>query len=81
MRERLATLQPLELELTDESAMHASHEGAKSGGGHFRLRIVSPQFAGKRTIERHRLIHDSLGNLMHREIHALSIAALAPGES
>lgn len=81
IRQRLAALQPLELQLTDESAMHAGHEGAKSGGGHFRLRIVSSRFAGKPIIERHRLIYDSLGNLMQREIHALSIAALAPGES
>lgn len=81
MRQRLAALEPLEFELVDESALHAGHEGAKSGGGHYRLRIVSHQFSGKRTVERHRLVYDSLGELMRREIHALSITALAPGEA
>lgn len=81
MQERLAALDPQRLEIIDDSAKHAGHEGAKSGGGHYRLAIVSARFAGKGTLERHRLIYDALGNMMRREIHALSIKALAPEET
>ena len=80
IRRRLAGLEPETLELVDESALHAGHEGAKSGGGHFRLTIVSPRFRGQDTRARHRLVYDALGPLMRREIHALSIRAVAPEE-
>lgn len=80
LRERLANLTPLRLELVDESAKHAGHEGAKSGGKHYRLLIISTEFSGKSTLLRHRLIYDTLGELMRSKIHALSIQALAPGE-
>lgn len=76
MRARLATLDPTEVEIGDDSALHAGHAGAKSGGGHYRLRIVSPAFAGKSTVARHRLVYDALGDMMQREIHALAIQAL-----
>ena len=75
-----AALSPTLLELTDESALHAGHEGAKSGGSHFRLRIVSPRFEGLRLVMRHRLVYDSVHDMMHNEIHALAITALAPSE-
>ncbi|MFZ5509026.1 MAG: BolA family protein [Pseudomonadota bacterium] len=81
MRERLAVLEPQQLDIIDDSAAHAGHEGAKGGGGHYRMTIVSPRFAGKRTLERHRLIFEALGPMMRREIHALSIRAFAPGEN
>ena len=80
MRASLATLEPSSLEIIDDSAKHAGHAGARSGGGHYRLTIVSPRFAGCRTMERHRLVYDALGPLMKREIHALSINAKAPDE-
>jgi BolA protein len=80
MRELLSTLEPLALDIVDDSAHHAGHEGAKSGGGHYRLSIVSPRFSGESTLARHRLIYGALEPLMQREIHALAIAALAPGE-
>ena len=81
MRVSLATLAPLTIEIEDDSAKHAGHAGARSGGGHFRLTIVSPRFAGCRTMERHRLVYDALGPLMKREIHALSITARTPEEN
>lgn len=81
MRERLAALEPQLLDIADDSAKHAGHAGAKGGGGHFRMTIVSTRFAGKGTLERHRLIYDALGTMMRREIHALSIKALAPAET
>ncbi|HSD60002.1 MAG TPA: BolA family protein [Burkholderiales bacterium] len=80
MRERLATLSPERVDIADESAKHAGHEGAKGGGGHYALTIVSPKFDGQSTVARHRMIYVALGDLMRREIHALSIRALAPGE-
>jgi BolA protein len=76
-----AALAPTVLELTDESALHASHAGAASGGGHYRLRIVSPRFEGQRLVMRHRLVYDSVHDMMHNEIHALAITALAPSEA
>ena len=80
MRASLAALDPIAIEIIDDSAKHAGHAGAKSGGGHFRLSIVSPRFAGCRTMERHRLVYDALGPLMKREIHALGISAKTPDE-
>ncbi|MFA5124028.1 BolA family protein [Zavarzinia sp.] len=80
MREKLAALEPVSIDIIDDSAKHAGHAGARSGGGHFRLAIVSPRFAGCRTMERHRLVYDALGPLMKKEIHALGIDAKAPDE-
>jgi BolA protein len=80
IRERLAALEPEALELVDESAAHAGHAGAAGGGGHYRLRIVSPRFRGHGTLARHRMVYGALGAMMRREIHALSIQALAPDE-
>lgn len=76
-----AALDPVALEIEDESHRHAGHAGAKGGGGHYQLRIVSPRFAGLDAIARHRLVYQALGEAMGREIHALSIQALAPNES
>ncbi len=78
MKGRLAALDPVEVMIIDDSEKHAGHAGARSGGGHFRLAIVSPRFAGCKTMERHRLVYDALGPLMKREIHALSITAKTP---
>jgi BolA protein len=75
-----AALAPTVLELTDESALHAGHAGAASGGSHFRLKIVSSRFEGQRLVMRHRLVYDSVHDMMHTEIHALAITALAPSE-
>jgi BolA protein len=76
-----AALQPLRLEIEDESAKHAGHAGAReSGGGHYVVTIVSAQFVGKGLLERHRLVYDALGEAMRGEIHALSIRALTPEE-
>jgi BolA family transcriptional regulator, general stress-responsive regulator len=74
-------LSPLQCEVEDESALHAGHAGAASGGGHYRLRLVSPKFEGLGRLARHRLVYDCLGNMMHKEIHALAIVALTPAEA
>ena len=81
MRARLAALDPLELQIEDDSARHAGHPGAASGGGHYNLRMRSPRFDGKSRVERHRLVYDALADLMQREIHALAMVLLAPDET
>ena len=82
MRERLAVLEPLALEVEDESAQHAGHAGARpSGGSHWRLSIVSEAFRGKNAVARHRMVYEALGDLMKRDIHALRIEASAPEQS
>jgi BolA protein len=80
IRERLATLEPESYTLEDDSAAHRGHAGAASGGGHFNLTIVSPKFRTLSTLARHRLVYEAMGELMQRDIHALSISALTPEE-
>jgi BolA protein len=79
--ERLrAALAPEHLEIIDDSAAHAGHTGARDGGGHFNILIVSPAFAGKSRLQRHRLVYQAVQDLMPKDIHALSIKALDPAE-
>ena len=81
IRERLAALDPVQVDLVDESSQHAGHAGWKPGGGtHWRLTIVSPRFAGQSTVARHRMVYQALGELMQNPIHALAITARAPEE-
>ena len=79
IRERLqVALDPVSLEIQDDSAAHAGHEGAKSGGGHFNVSITAAAFAGKTPIQRHRMVYEALGTMMDHDIHALSIKANTP---
>jgi BolA protein len=78
IEQRLQVLAPEQIEVTDDSAKHRGHEGAKAGGGHFQLRIVASCFSGLTALSRHRLVYDALGSMMRREIHAISIDASAP---
>lgn len=79
IRNRLEALAPSSLNLEDESAQHAGHAGA-SAGGHYRLTIVSSRFEGLNAIARHRLVYQTLGDLMQKGIHALAINAYTPDE-
>jgi BolA protein len=72
-------LSPLALDITDESAAHAGHAGAREGG-HFRVSLVSAAFRGRPQIERHRLVYAAVAPLMHGDVHALNIRALSPEE-
>ena len=76
----LATFAPLDCQLMDESHLHAGHAGAASGGGHYRVQLVSDRFEGLNRVSRHRLVYDCLNDMMHTDIHALTIIALAPSE-
>lgn len=82
MRARLAALEPVALELVDESAQHAGHSGARAGGNtHWKLKLVSRKFSGLSAVARHRLVYQALGELMHNPIHALAITASTPDET
>ena len=74
---RLATLEPISLNIQDDSALHAGHAG-NTGGGYFTLTIVSSQFSQKSPIMRHRLIYQLLADLIPQHIHAISILAISP---
>jgi BolA protein len=75
-----AALEPSRLEVEDDSHLHAGHAGAASGGGHYRVKIVSERFEGQRLVMRHRLVYDAVQGMMHTDIHALAITAFAPSE-
>jgi len=76
LQQRLA---PLELSVRDDGALHVGH--ANEGRGHFAVRVVASAFAGHSRVERHRMVYAALGEMMHADIHALSIAAFAPDEN
>ena len=76
-----SSLTPAECVVDDESHLHAGHAGAASGGGHYRLRLVSANFEGLSKVARHRLVYDALHEMMRQEIHALAMTLLTPGEA
>lgn len=83
--ERIATtlrqaLAATEVTVEDESALHAGHAGAASGGGHFRVTVVSSQFEGKSLVARHRMVYDALAGEMRHAIHALALTTLTPSQ-
>jgi len=75
-----AALDPVILDITDDSHLHVGHAGAQDGAGHFTVNIVAETFKDMSTIARHRLIYDALAELMPDQIHALSIKASTPAE-
>ena len=68
------------VEVIDESHLHAGHAGARSGGGHFRVTVVSKRFEGEGTLARQRLVYQALADEMGADIHALSMRTLSPAE-
>ncbi len=75
-----AEFAPIELDIIDESHLHAGHSG-HGGAGHFKVRIVSDKFNGQLPLARHRMVYAAVDSLMPAEIHALSIEAIATGEN
>ncbi len=71
---------PSHLVVEDESALHAGHAGAASGGGHFRVLIVAETFRGQSPVARQRAVYAALGDAMKSEIHALALRTLTPEE-
>ncbi len=79
MAQRLRdVLQPDQLDVIDESGLHAGHAGANGTGfgTHFRVRIASPRFTGKPRLARHRLVYDALQDFIDQGVHALAIEVL-----
>ena len=66
------------VEVIDESHKHAGHAGAKTGLGHFEVHIVASAFADKSMLQQHRMVYEALGDMMQKDIHALSIKASIP---
>jgi BolA protein len=83
IRERLmVALEPQRLDVVNESELHAGHRGSPgTGESHFRLLVVSPKFAGKSRVERHRMVNAALGDLMQGRVHAMAMQTYAPGEA
>ena len=76
-----AAFSPQNLEVTDESHLHAGHAGHRpEGQTHYRVYIVADAFKGKSRLERHRLINSTLAAELAGSVHALAIHAAAPGE-
>jgi len=74
-------LQPVTIEVIDESEQHRGHGGWREGGEtHFRVRLVSESFRGKSRVERHRIVNGLLADELAGRVHALAITAKAPGE-
>lgn len=83
MRAKLTTaFAPSALEIDNESHQHHGHHGSPATGeSHFRIHIVSARFAGKRLVERHRLVNEALQDELAGPVHALAMRTLAPGEA
>jgi BolA protein len=82
MLQRLSSAFPeAKVELIDDSEKHRGHGGYNpEGESHFTLQIESPEFLDKSRVERQRMVHAALGELVGNRVHALSIRAKAPGE-
>jgi len=70
---------PLHLEIVDEIALHAGHASA-TGGGHFRVLIVSENFRQQDLLSRQRAVYAAVGDAMKSDVHALSLRTLTPEE-
>ena len=80
-RRLMQALSPTNIALVDDSDKHRGHGGYNPAGeSHFSLVIESTSFAGKSRVERQRMVHTALGDLLDERVHALSIRARAPGE-
>lgn len=81
IRERLAPLAPLDIDVADDSADHAGHaEALRHGGGHFSLTVVSEAFRGQPRVRRHQAVYALLSDLIPGHIHALQLRTLTPDE-
>ncbi len=74
-------LAPHHLQVTDDSAKHAGHAGASPAGQtHYTVTIESAAFVGKNKVQRHQMVYALLSDEFKTGLHALAIAAKAPGE-
>lgn len=82
MRERLlVALEPIRLDIVNESHLHAGHRSSPgTGESHFLILLVSPKFGGLSRVDRHRMVNEALAGLVGGRVHALALATYAPGE-
>ena len=74
-------LNPIKIDVKDESHLHAGHSGARpEGETHFRVTVVSDKFSGMTLVNRHRLINEALAEELQGPVHALAIKSLSPDE-
>jgi BolA family transcriptional regulator, general stress-responsive regulator len=74
-----SALDPIQMEIINESYLHEGHEhmGPET---HFRVVAVSKVFEGLKSVQRYRIVHQALGDLLKDKIHALTLQLYAPGE-
>jgi len=75
-----AALDATHVEVVDESHRHAGHAGARGGGGHYEVTVVTAAFEGLPPLARHRLVYRALADEMSGAIHALSLRTFTPAE-
>ncbi len=80
LRERLQVLDPVQLDIEDESHLHAGHAGSQGGASHFRATIVAESFSNQPMIAQHRLVYDLLRDLIPYPVHALALKTRAPSK-
>ena len=80
LRDRLGALNALELDIQDDSHLHAGHAGSKGGASHFSATIVAECFANKPMLAQHRLVYDLVRDLIPHPIHALALSTRAPSK-
>ena len=73
IRDRLAVLEPIELEVLNDSHLHAQHAGNRDGANHFTVTMRSAKFDGVSRVERQRMIYELLEDLMPFPVHALAL--------
>jgi acid stress-induced BolA-like protein IbaG/YrbA len=72
---------PAEIEALITAGMQGCSVKVRSDDNtHFDAVIISPEFSGKRQLQRHQMVYRTLGDRVGGEIHALSITALTPDE-
>lgn len=77
----MIALEPTRLDVINESHLHAGHRNSPgTGESHYRVLIVSPAFAGKNRVARHRMVNDALADELKDRVHALALTAYAPDE-
>ena len=72
-----AALQPMHLEILDETHMHSVPEDAQS---HYKVIVVSEVFTGRPLVQRHRLVNKALEEELASGIHALALHTMTPQE-
>lgn len=74
-------VQPDDIKQWIERGLPGARVEVVGDGQHFEAVIVTDAFAGKNTLQRHRMVYEALGDKMHTQIHALSLRTLTPQQA